>query len=229
MNDITAIVQARFGSTRLPGKVMKDIAGHPMLWHVVNRLSYSKLIDKIIVAIPDTKENDELADYVGQLAEVGYFRGSEDDVLTRYYGAAVAYGAKTIVRVTSDCPLIDPRYSDSIIQSHLNYKADFTRDRGSPSGFDTEVFSFETLDRAYREATSKYDREHVCPYIYKTRPDLFKLNWVEANGKLNRPDLHLSVDTEQDLERIRFVYSKFGDSLFYIEDVIGLLGGKNVS
>jgi len=112
------IIQARLGSTRLPGKVLKDIFGKPMLWHMINRLKYSKEIDDIVLAIPDSPGNDPLKDFARGLS-LHCFRGSEMDVLSRYYGAATKFGARVVVRVTSDCPLIDPQIVDQVIAMHI--------------------------------------------------------------------------------------------------------------
>lgn len=223
---VVAIVQARIGSTRLPGKVLKDILGKPMLWHMLNRLRLSTKIDNIVLAIPDSRQNDQLEDFAKGL-NLHYFRGSEDDVLSRYYGAATKFGADVIVRLTSDCPLIDPRVTDRVIEEHLNSDADYTSNgikSGFPRGLDTEVFNFEALKRAYREAELDYEREHVTPYI-RQHPSSFKLKSVEASGKLRRPDIRLTVDTEEDLRLIREIFKRlYGDGqIFYTEDVIDLL------
>jgi len=223
---VVAVVQARVGSTRLPGKVLKDISGKPMLWHVLNRLRLSTKIDSIILAIPDSKRNDQLEDFAKGL-NLHHFRGSEADVLSRYYGAATKFGADVIVRLTSDCPLIDPRVIDKVIEQHLNSDADYTSNtirRTFPRGLGTEVFNFATLERAHREAKQDYEREHVTPYIYQ-HPNLFQLKSVEATGKLRRPDLRLTVDTEEDLKLIREIFKRLqrNGQVFYIEDVINLL------
>jgi spore coat polysaccharide biosynthesis protein SpsF (cytidylyltransferase family) len=223
---IVAIIQARIGATRLPEKILKDVSGKPMLWHVVNRLKFSQTIDDIVLAIPTSDQNDMLEDFAQGL-KLHCFRGSETDVLSRYYGAAVEFGGDVIVRITSDCPLIDPRVTDHVIDAHLNSGADYTTndvEYGFPRGLDTEALNFDTLARAYKEAKLDYEREHVTPYIYQ-HPDIFKLNFVEAKGKLRRPDLRLTVDTEEDLEFIREIYKRLyrDDQIFYTEDIIELL------
>lgn len=220
---VVAIVQARIGSTRLPGKVLKDILGKPMLWHMVNRLRFSNKIGDIVLAIPDSAQDDRLEQFAKELG-LKYFRGSEDDVLSRYYQAAAKFGGDVIVRLTSDCPLIDPGVTDRVIEEHLNSDADYTSsciNRTFPRGLDTEVFNFEPLKRAYKEAERDYEREHVTPYI-RLHPEIFKLKSVEATGKLRRPDLRLSVDTEEDLKLIREIFKQLyrEGKIFYIEDVI---------
>ncbi len=224
--NIVAIIQARVGSTRLPGKVLKDVCGRPILWHMVNRLKFSKKIDGVILAIPDSAENDEL-EYFAKGLKLPCFRGSEENVLSRYYRAATEFGGEVIVRVTSDCPLIDPRVTDIVIEAHLNSGADYTSNGvewGFPRGLDTEALNFTTLKKTYEEANQDYEREHVTPYIYQ-HPELFNIQFVEASGKLRRPDLRLTVDTEEDLRLIREIFRRLyhNGKIFYTEDVIDLL------
>lgn len=220
---VVAIIQARMGSTRLPNKVLEDLAGQPMLARVVNRTRRAKTLDTAVVATT-TQPADDIIIHLCQKQGWPYFRGSEDDVLDRYYQAASAFKADIIVRITSDCPLIDPRVTERVIETHLNSDADYTSNQGFPRGLDTEVFSFETLERAYEEAKLDYEREHVTPYIYQ-HPNLFKIKSVEATGKLRRPDLRLTVDTEEDLRLIREIFTRLyrADQIFYAEDVIDLL------
>ena len=120
---ISAIIQARMGSTRLPDKVLMDVGGHPMLWHMIERLKPAKNVDEIILAIPNTKENDILEQFAKE-NNLKYFRGSENDVLARYYETAKTFKVDVIVRITSDCPLIDPEIVDKVIEEHLQSKAD---------------------------------------------------------------------------------------------------------
>lgn len=223
---VAAIIQARYGSTRLPGKVLKKLAGQPMLAHVVNRVKPAETINDVIVATTKLPADDGI---VQLCRERGWscFRGSEADVLDRYYRAAFEYQAPIIVRITADCPLIDPRVTDSAVKAHLNSGADYTslnNKSGFPRGLDTEVFSFEALEKAHREARQDYEREHVTPYIYK-HPDTFKIQSVRATGKLKRPDLRLTVDTEEDFRLIEEVYRHLyrNDRIFHTEEVIELL------
>jgi len=223
---IVAIVQARVTSTRLPGKVFMDIKGKPMIWHVINRLKYSKKLDEIILTIPDTRENDELEKFAKK-NNIKYFRGSEKDVLSRYYEAARKFKADIIVRITSDCPLIDPRIVDVVVENHLNAKANYTSNtlkRTFPRGLDVEVVSFEALEKTHKEATEDYQREHVTSYIYE-HPEIFKLESVEAQGKLNRPELRITVDTEEDFQLIKEIYKHLYKprKIFYAQDIIDLL------
>ncbi len=220
---VVAIIQARVGSTRLPGKVLQDICGKPMLWHMINRLKFSQKLDNIILAIPDSAPNDQLEGFAKRLG-LACFRGSEEDVLSRYYRAAVEFGGDVIVRVTSDCPLIDPVVTDAVVREHLNSEVDYTVSSNFPRGLDTEVFSLEALERTYKETGQDYEREHVTPYIYQ-HPEIFKLKSLEATGKLRRPDLRLTVDTEEDLQLIREIFKRLyrEDRIFYTEEVVDLL------
>jgi len=223
---VVAIIQARVGSSRLPGKVLKDVCGKPMLWHMLNRLGFSKQISDIVLAIPNSKPNNRLEEFAKEFS-IRCFRGSEEDVLARYYDAATEFGANVVVRLTSDCPLIDPRITDLVIAEHLASEVDYTsggNKGGFPRGLDTEVFNFDALKRAYEEAKQDYEREHVTPYIY-LHPEIFKLKSVEATEKLRRPALRLTVDTEEDLKLIRGIFTRLyrDDQIFYAEDVINLL------
>ena len=222
---IAAIVQARMTSTRLPGKVLMEIVGKPMLWHVVNRLKFSKKLDNIILAIPNTKENDILEKFAKN-NKIKYFRGSEEDVLSRYYEAAKKFDIDVVVRITSDCPLIDPEIVDVVIERHLKSNADYTANilkRTFPKGLDTEVFSFEVLEKAYQKAKEMYQREHVTPYIYENS-SIFKLQNIEADDKLRQPELRLTVDTKKDLKLVREIYRHLykPEEIFYIEEIVDL-------
>jgi len=222
---IAAIIQARITSTRLPGKVLIDIEGKPMIWYVINRLKFCKKFDDIILAIPDTKANDVLEDFAKD-NKVKYFRGSEKDVLSRYYEAAKKFKCDVIVRITSDCPLIDPQIIDWVIKKHLDSDVDYTSNtlkRTFPRGLDAEVFNFKVLERAYKKAKENYQREHVTPYIYE-HPEIFKLQNIEAKGKLKRPELRLTVDTKEDLQLAREIYKHLSNlpKIFHTKDIIDL-------
>lgn len=222
---VLAIIQARMASTRLPGKVLMDIAGRPMLWHIVNRLNFSKKINEIILAIPDSEENDQLESFAKN-QNLKYFKGNEKDVLSRYYETAKEFGVEVIVRITSDCPLIDPEIVDLVIEKHLNSTADYTSNilkRTFPRGLDTEVFNFSTLEKSYREAKEDYQREHVTSYIYE-HPEIFKLQNITATGELRHPEFRLTVDTKEDLQLIKEIYKHFykNGEVFYIKEIINL-------
>ena len=223
---ISAIVQARMTSTRLPGKVLMQIEGKPMLWQVINRLRLAKKIDEVILAIPDTKENDILERWTKE-NQIKYYRGSEEDVLFRYYETAKKFHSKVIIRLTSDCPLIDPKIVDLVIEKHLNSGVDYTSNvikRTFPRGLDVEVFNFMVLEKAHKEAKENYQREHVTPYIYE-HPEIFKLQNIIAKGMLKRPEIRLTVDTKEDLRLIREIYKHLyePERVFYTKEIIELL------
>lgn len=218
---IAALIQARMGSTRLPGKVLMGLNGKPVLWHVVDRLRRSVLLNQIIIATTTDPKDDAIQAFC-QLEGVDFFRGSEDDVLDRYYRAATHFKADQIVRITSDCPLIDPVIVDSVIRKHLDSKADYssnTLKRTFPRGLDVEVFSFLALARASREAKEISDREHVTPYFYK-HPELFRLISVEAADFLRRPDIRICVDTKEDLELARLIYRELKSTPMGLKEIV---------
>ena len=158
---VVAIVQARLGSVRLPGKVLSPVLGKPVLAHLVERLSRADSIDEVVLAIPDTAANNELAVLADEL-RIGCFRGDEDDVLLRYSEAASAAKAKVVVRITGDCPLVAPEVVDRVIFELTNNRYDYIHTGKSfPKGFDVEAFTVEALQRATLEAIEPYDREHV--------------------------------------------------------------------
>lgn len=224
--NIVAIIQARMGSTRLPGKVMKDILGKPVIIWDLDRIYLSKLIDEIVVAIPYGKENDVIIDTIKEYNDkIVTTRGSEDDVLDRYYQAAVQTNADVVVRITSDCPLIDSAVIDNVIEQFLNNDCDYCSNsliRTYPRGLDTEVFSFKALEEAYHEAKKDYEREHVTPYIIEN-PDKFKL--LNVANDIDLSHLRWTLDTKEDFEFIDAVYKKIypKKQLFLMDDVLELL------
>lgn len=224
--NIVAIMQARMGSTRLPGKVMKKILGKPVILWDLDRISLSKLIDEIVVAIPYGKENDVIVDTIKEYNDkIVTTRGSEDDVLDRYYQAAVKTDADVVVRITSDCPLIDPVVIDSVIEQFLDNDCDYCSNsliRTYPRGLDTEVFSFKALEEAWKEAKKDYEREHVTPYIIEN-PDKFKL--LNVANDINLSHLRWTLDTKEDFEFINAVYKRIfpKKQLFSMGDVFELL------
>ena len=223
---VIAIVQARVGSTRLPGKVMMNIINKPILQHICERLRRSLRIDAIVLATTTSKEDDLLVNFAKK-AILAYYRGEKRDVLSRYYGAANQFRAEVIIRICADSPLVDPQIIDEVVDKHLRSNSAYTSTgikRTFPLGINTEVFSYDALERAYNEAKLDYEREHVTPYIYQ-HPKLFKIQHIEASGNLRRPDLRLTVDTEEDLRLIREIYKRLyrDDQIFYTEKVIELL------
>ena len=210
MTNTVAIIQARMSSTRLPQKVLLDIQGYPMLYHVVERLRHARHVSHIVVATSDQEADKPIVAYVDKLA-AQVFMGSETDVLARFWGAAQMAKADHILRITADCPLIDPVSIDELITAHLNSGADYTsnvRRRTYPRGLDAEVFSMETLRQTYLLSSKLPHREHVTPFIYEN-PDRFRLLDFDATGELRRPDIRLCVDTAADLALLREIYHRF--------------------
>jgi spore coat polysaccharide biosynthesis protein SpsF len=220
---VVAIIQARIGSTRLPRKVLKDIEGETMLVRVVNRLRRARLIDEWLVATTDQVEDDAVVRECRHCS-VPVFRGDERDVLDRYFRAAQLTKADVVVRVTSDCPLIDPEVTDKTIQAFLDGRPDYASnviERTYPRGLDTEVMTVQALERAWRAANQSYERTHVTPYIYE-HPAEFKILSVKADGDFSR--YRWTVDTPEDLEFIRAIYSRLKSKAeFRGPDVIELL------
>lgn len=230
---VGVIVQARVSSKRLPGKVLKELpyrSGITVLGQVIRRLKRCETLDDIIVAVTEEKADDELVDLVE--GEGGRsFRGSTEDVLSRFYGACREYGLEIIVRVTSDCPCIDPGIVDFVVERHLSTQADFTSNillKTFPHGMDVEVITFESLEKAHLEARQPFEREHVCPYIYRSNPRMFRISSVEAPDRLSASDIRVTLDTEEDYTLICAVFDYlYGDNEFFgAEDIIRLFYDK---
>jgi spore coat polysaccharide biosynthesis protein SpsF len=202
------------GSERLPGKVMKEINGQPMISYTLNSLKKSKYIDEIVLATSTLELNHPLAEYVESI-NFKVFRGEdEDNVLERYKLVADKYDGDVIIRVTGDCPLINPIIVDHVITNFLMYDYDYVRldvPDTFQRGFDVEVFSKEALDKVYAKVSSEENihnknyapfREHVTYYIYNHQ-DEFKVGYVKGEGKyLDNKNINLSVDTEEDFRRV---------------------------
>lgn len=205
MSRTVIVAQARMSSTRLPGKVLMDLAGRPVVDHVIERCRRARLADDVWVATTTDPTDDVLVEHMGALG-VPFVRGSLEDVLARYVLAAEHSKADVLVRVTCDCPLIDPAIIDRVIEAFREQpEVDYCSNvlvRSFPIGMDTEVFSLAALLRADREASPGLEREHVTPYIYR-RPETFRLRNVEAPQWANRPELRLTVDEMDDLEMMR--------------------------
>lgn len=225
---IVAIIQARMGSTRLPGKVMREIMGKPLLWHLVNRLKESRLIDKIVIATTD-KAKDKPILKLAQELDIDSFTGSEDDVLDRYYQAAKEYNAEVVVRITADCPLIDPELVDKVVAYYLENKdtLDFAHSGVSyPHGVvETEVFSFAALEKAWKEARLVSEREHVTPYIWKNT-EMFRTATLENDEDLSH--IRLVVDDEKDFQLVAEIFHKLykESEIFHLRDILDFLNKR---
>jgi len=204
---IAATIEARYASSRLPGKTLLEICGKPTLELIVERLKRSKFINQIIIATtvnPDCGPIEKLAQKLG----VGCFRGSEDDVLDRVLCAAKAYEADIIVEITGDETLIDPEIVDETIEFYLNNEFDYVSNilnRRYPRGLDTQVFSVDVLDEVSKLTNDPADRENVSLYIYE-HPQRYLLGGIEAPEELNHPDWRWTLDTKEDFDFIKGVY-----------------------
>jgi spore coat polysaccharide biosynthesis protein SpsF (cytidylyltransferase family) len=206
VSPIVALLQARMGSTRLPGKVLMPLEGRPMLEQLVRRLRPSRRLDALVVATTTEAADDALAAAAGRL-DVGLFRGSETDVLGRFAGAAQAFGAATIVRLTADNPLVDGAFVDFVLERYADAGvayAETTTTRTYPYGLSVEVFARAALDAAAAEATSPSDREHVTPFI---RQDPVRFPGLALVAPEPHGDLRWTVDTAADLAHVRALFA----------------------
>lgn len=221
---VVAIIQARTGSTRLPGKVLEDIAGHPMLTHVVERTSRSKTVDVVVVATTTLLADDAIADLCSEQSW-NCFRGSPEGVLDRYYWAATAFEADIIVRITSDCPLIEPEIVDRTVNEFLflypeiDYSSN-NRVSSFPRGLDVEVMTFLALERTWLDNDNPKWQEHVTAYIYN-HLDRFRIH--DTVSETDYSHLRWTVDTPEDLAFVRKIYDYFHNNKFNWTEVLDLL------
>jgi spore coat polysaccharide biosynthesis protein SpsF (cytidylyltransferase family) len=208
---VATIVQARMGSTRLPGKVLQKIAGEPLLAHIVARCDAITRSDMTVVATSTAAGDDAIAEE-GARRGWSVFRGSEADVLDRYVEAARETGADHVIRVTADCPLVAPDEADRVIARHLEGDADYTHNvtvfgGGTPLGTGVEAFTFEALEASWRDGHEPHHREHVDEYVAE-HPERFRHVVVVASPAVRRPELRLTIDTPEDMELIRAIYDR---------------------
>jgi spore coat polysaccharide biosynthesis protein SpsF len=219
---IIAIIQARMSSTRLPGKVLMELVGKPVLEHVVERLQTCRRVDGVMVATSIDASDDLIERWCAQ-AKVPCYRGSLLDVLDRYVQAARAFGADAVVRITADCPAIDPNIVDEIIEKFLNDKYDIYGLKGEfPDGLDCTVFATSALERAWQEASLPSEREHVGPYIEKN-PQLFRSGGLEKFRGLQH--LRWTLDEPRDYAFLIEIFSRLyrANKPFSAEDVLALI------
>jgi spore coat polysaccharide biosynthesis protein SpsF (cytidylyltransferase family) len=222
---IVGIVQARMGSSRLPGKALMDIGGHPMLWRVVSRARHASTLDEVVVATTPLEADDTIAAFCAHNG-IPCFRGSDDDVLDRYYHAALEHHAETIVRITADCPLLDPAVIDQVVNRFLSGAFDYVSNTDPPTypdGLDTEVFSFAALERAWKEAHWQSEREHVTPYL-KKHPEWFRKANVTHDTDLSNQ--RWTVDEWADLAFVRAVVAALPTETSDLETLLALLRAR---
>jgi spore coat polysaccharide biosynthesis protein SpsF len=221
---ITAIVQARVSSTRLPGKIMTIFSGNTLLGHIIERISYSRYISRIIVATTKNPADDNLVEWL-KVKGIEYFRGNESDVLNRYFEAAKLANATHIARITSDDPFKDPQIIDDVAKLYFDESLDFAYNNKPPSfaeGLDTEVFSFKALSKAESDASDPFEREHVTQHFYRN-PGKFKQK--NRKSALDFSHLRWTIDTEQDLLMTKSVYEHLykPGQIFLAKDILNLI------
>ena len=224
MTQIIVIVQARMGSTRLPGKVLKHVLGRPLLHYLFERLRRITKAQNAVIATTKDPKDDPIVDFCNHEG-ISYFRGSEEDVLDRYLQAARFFSADVIVRVTSDCPLIDPELIDQVIEFFLNHQYDYvsnTQERKFPRGMDVEIFSFKSLEDAANQVTLQEEREHVTLHLYRhpERYSIGKFPWDKDDSQYR-----LTVDTPEDFELISKILAALypNNPQFNLKDILHLL------
>lgn len=229
---IGCIIQARNTSSRLPEKVMLPLplgSSTPVLGHVVSRVKRVEKIDCVIVATTVNSEDNRIEDYAKQL-KVASFRGSEDNVLSRFYLAALEHDLDMVIRITSDCPCLDPGLLEELIEFHLEGNYDYSSnafERTLPHGMDAEIFTFKCLKDAYDNATEKFELEHVTPYIYKTMMDSYTIGVFRKEFEKDVTDIRVTLDTKEDYMLLCAVFDSFCDEIdFGIDELIELFNDK---
>lgn len=221
------IIQARMGSKRLPGKVLKEVLGKPLLWYLLQRLRQCKAISQIVVATSDSKDDQAIEDFCKD-NQTSCFRGSEDDVLERFYQCALYYDMDPIVRITGDCPLIEPRFVDDVVNFYSE-NSDFDLVKTGPTypeGFDAEIFPHKNLEAAWQEAELKSQREHVTTFLWEN-DQRFKIKWLAL--KKDYSFFRLTVDEKIDFEVVKEVIEELypqKDVFFNFEDIFLLYQKK---
>jgi spore coat polysaccharide biosynthesis protein SpsF len=205
---VLIIIQARMGSERLPGKVLKEINSSTILEIIINRMKRSIYVDEVVVATTSKNEDDAILDLCKKLG-VAVYRGSENDVFSRYLQASRIYNGEVIVRVTGDNPLTDPGLMDQMIDEHTRTDSDYTYSKDIPLGLGAEIISFKALNRISKEKLTKSEKEHVTLFI-KNHPKNFKIKNFQSNRD-NYSKFRFTVDIPQDLLFIKEIYKKFGD------------------
>lgn len=232
--NVVLIIQARMGSTRLPGKSMMDLAGAPLIVRLLERVKRCRNVNRIVLAIPDNDENDIL-EKMANNSNINCFRGSENDLLDRYYQAAKEFDAEIIGRIPADNPLSEPNEIDRIISHHKNltdpgFSSNLAevKDSGYPDGIGAEMFNFSVLEKAWKTETDPLKREHVHLnfYNYDTDSEIDKNNCpvstIECPKDYKRPDIVLDVNTDAQYKFIKEIYDYFykTNPLFGIKDII---------
>ena len=223
---VVVIIQARTDSRRLPKKVLSTIKGKPLLWHVIDRTKHFDC-DDIVVATTKRKIDDEIVS-ISKASGVKFFRGKKNDVLDRYYQAAIKFNAEIIIRITADCPLIDPKIVQMVLKKFQKGSYDYvaTDDETYPKGIDVECFSFNSIKKSWLHAKLKSDREHVTSFIWRNTGK-FKTGKLYYKSNFTKP-VRLVVDHKNDLELVRKIYANLykKNKIFFLDDVIRLVKAK---
>ena len=221
---VTAIVQARMGSTRLPGKVLRHISGRPLLWHLVRRLQNAQHIDHVVIAATTNKEDDRLEEFA-VANNVGVYRGSEDDIVDRIHNAAKTYSADIIVRIWGDCPLVDPKLVDTVLSRFVDNDYDYANTFNPPTypvGMDFEVYSRKTLQRIWNETNDMFYRQYPFEYVYANSTS-FKT--LYDNNDEDVSNIDLTVDYIEDLESVEEIFRQLHseEGVFDLGDILKFL------
>lgn len=214
---ITAIIQARMGSTRLPGKVLKEINGKPLIEHLIKRISQVQEICNIYVATSKNEENKVLIDFL-KSQPVQVFVGDEENVLSRFIEIIKQENSDIIVRITADNPLTDDRMLEILLNNHIENQADYSFMTGLPIGVSAEVVNAKCLLELEEKRLEQEDFEHVTIYL-KKHPEVYKINYVQASTEVAYPELVLTVDTEKEMQKMNEIFHQFGDNVTLTEAI----------
>lgn len=225
--NIVAIVQVRMGSTRLPKKALKEILGKPMLWHIINRVKNSGLIEDVVIACTNKGEDDAIEDFAKKNS-IAYYRGSTDDIVDRFYYAAKIAKADIIIRLWGDCPLIDSKLIEKVLKKFIKNHYDYANNSNPatyPVGMNFEIYTYEALERIWKGTCDPFYREYPFEYVYK-HGDLFKT--LFDKNKDNLSHIHLTVDYEEDFKIITQIYESLyvKNSNFDLNDILYLIQEK---
>lgn len=215
MKNIVAIVQARMTSTRLPNKVLMDLGNRTVLGQVLNQLSFSKFLNNVVLATSNDESDDKLENWAIE-NNISYFRGDLNNVLKRFYDTAKSFHADVIIRITADCPLIDPEIVDAVIKEFLDGNYDYYSNANPPTfpdGLDTEVFTFKALEESFLNAELKSEIEHVTPYI-RNHPELFKIGNYLSN--VNYENLRWTIDNQEDYDFLKNIFINLNNENSFI-------------
>lgn len=222
--NVVAIIQARMASSRLPGKGLKEIVGRPMLWHIINRVEKSKYINKIIVATTKDKKDDQIEEFAIKY-NIGIYRGSENDIVDRFYNAAKNYNVDIIVRIWGDCPLIDPAIIDKTMKEFLSNQADYANNFYPPTfpfGMNVEVYTFKTLEKIWKDTNDRFYREYPFEYIYENQ---ISLKTIFVKNDIDLSHIHWTVDYIEDFIVVTKIYKKLykKNKVFHMADILNVI------